>query len=69
MRSEPTKAVATRLSAAEAELLEEATAEVDWTTANLVRRAIRYYVEKNPDDIVVLHPEDSLERFVTELME
>ena len=67
MRSESTKAFATRLPTTEAELLEQAIDETDWTQSILVRRAVRYYISKNPDGITVLYPENSVSRFMAEL--
>lgn len=69
MGSEPTKAFATRLSATEAAHIEKAIDDTGWTRADFVRRAIRYYVAKNPDHIAALSPANSLEEFVTELTE
>lgn len=69
MRSEPTEAFATRLPASEAALLEEVKEEKSWTNATLLRRAIRYYADENPDHIDALYSDDSLDRFVRELVE
>lgn len=69
MGSNPTEAFATRLPAAEAEQLEKALTEAGWTKSQLVRRAVRHYVNDNPDEIGVLYPEHSLGRFMEELVE
>lgn len=69
MQSKSTKAFATRLPAADAELLEEAIDETGWTKAALVRRTIQYYAEENPDHIGVFYPEGSMEQFTRELVE
>jgi len=69
VETEPTKAVATRIDVSEAAQLEAALEETGWTKAKFVRRAIWYYLEQNPDEILALYAEGSLERFVTELVE
>lgn len=61
------KAYATRLPATEAEQLEAALEETGLSTSELVRRAIRYYISKNPDEFTVLYPENSVSRFMAEL--
>ena len=69
MNSETTRAFATRLPSSEAELLEAAVKETDLTRSTVVRRAIEYYLKKNPDRIRVLFPEDSLDQLMTEMLE
>jgi hypothetical protein len=69
VETSPTKAFATRITASEAAQIEDALEETDWTKSDFVRRTIRYYVEQNPDEIRAFHAEDSLEQFVTELVE
>lgn len=69
MESKSTKAFATRLPATEAAHIEKAIDDTGWTRADFVRRAIWYYVAKNPDHIAALSQADSLEEFVTELTE
>jgi len=69
VKSEPTSAFATRLPAPESDRLEAAIEATDQTKAELLRRAIRFYVAENPDCIVVLYPEDSANRFIAELGE
>lgn len=64
-----TIAFATRLRATEAERLEAAIEETDWSKATIVRRAVRYYIRKNPDRILALYPENSTERFLMEMMD
>lgn len=46
-----TDAFATRLPAKEADLVLEAIEEIDWTRASLLKQALRYYIDENPDDI------------------
>lgn len=67
MRSQPSKAFATRLQTTEAEQLEAALKETGQSQSEFVRQAIRYYVSKNPDEIAVLYPENSVSRFMANL--
>ena len=67
MPSRQTKAVATRLPVEKATLLEQAVDDRNITTSELVRRAIEYYIETNPDKIRTFYPDDSLAAFVEEL--
>jgi predicted DNA-binding protein len=69
VKSENTRAFATRLPISEAELLEAAVKETDLTRAVVVRRAIEYYLKENPDRIRVLFTEDSLDQLMTEMLE
>lgn len=61
------KAYATRLPATEVEQIEAALEETKQSKSEFVRRAIQYYVSKNPDEITVLYPEGSVSRFMAEL--
>lgn len=67
MSPNQTKAVATRLPAEKAALLEQVVNDHDVTTAAVVRRSITYYIETNPDKIRAFYPDDSLAAFVEEL--
>lgn len=58
METESTKAFATRLPAEEAEVLDEVVAEIGLTRSAVVRKAIRFYLVKNPDNATALTPED-----------
>ncbi|MFC5135882.1 MULTISPECIES: hypothetical protein [Haloferacaceae] len=69
METSPTKAFATRITASEAAQIEDALEDTNWTKSGFVRRTIRYYVKQNPDEIRAFYAEDSLEQFVTELVE
>ncbi|SFR53420.1 Ribbon-helix-helix protein, copG family [Halogeometricum rufum] len=69
MTSNTSRAFAGRLPVDKAELFEAAIEESDNTKSEMVRRAIQYYISKNPDRIEVLYPNDSLERFTLELMD
>ncbi|SFR58378.1 ribbon-helix-helix protein, CopG family [Halogeometricum limi] len=69
MTSNTSRAFAGRLPVDEAKLFEAAVEESNRTKSDLVRRAIQYYVSKNPDRLEVLYPDDSLERFTLELMD
>jgi len=68
MPNENTKAFATRLPADEARAIEEALRETGLTKAELLRRAVRYYQRRNPDDIAALYPEGSFQRKLAEDM-
>ena len=46
-----TEAFATRLPTKEAERVLEAVEQMDWSRATLLERALRYYIDENPDDI------------------
>ena len=67
MGDRPTEAFATRLHDTEAEQLEAALEETGKSKSEFVRRAIQYYISKNPDEIVVLYPKSSVNRFMAEL--
>ena len=69
MTSNTSQAFAGRLPVDEAERFKAAVEESNRTKSDLVRRAIQYYVSKNPDHLETLYPDDSLERFTLELME
>lgn len=69
VKPESTEAFATRLPGTEAAKIEQVIDDTSWTRADFVRRAIRYYMAKNPDHITALPPTNSLEEFVTELTE
>lgn len=58
MRSESTKAFATRLPRGEAEQIEETIEKRRLTKSALVRRALRFYITENPDRIPALASED-----------
>ena len=68
MPSEKSQAFATRLPADEAATIERAMAETDRSKAELLRRALRYYRKRNPDDIVAFYPEGSVGRMLAEDM-
>lgn len=61
MRSKSSEAFATRLSSEEATKVNEAIDETNETKAEFLRRAIEYYVAENPDRIVALCPEESMD--------
>lgn len=67
MRDRTSKAFAARLPTAEAAQIERALEQTYQSKSEFVRRAIRYYVSKNPDEIAVLYPENSINRFMAEL--
>ena len=67
MQTQNSKAFATRLPKREAETMDEAIAEEELTVSQFLRRAVRYYAKKNPDKILALAEEGSVEQFVMEL--
>ena len=67
MGDRPTKAFATRLQYTETEQIEAALEETGQSQSEFVRQAIRHYISKNPNEITVLYPENSVNRFMTEL--
>ena len=56
-----TKAFATRLSAKDAERVLEAVEQTDWSRASLLKQALRYYIDENPDDIPAFRVGDAQE--------
>ena len=68
MNSDSSTSFATRLPADEAALVEAALAETDQQAADLVCRAVQYYIRENPDGIVAFCPDGSLEQFWLELI-
>lgn len=66
MPDEKSQAFATRLPADEAATIEQALVETDRSKAELLRRALRYYRRRNPDDIAAFYPEGSVERMLAE---
>lgn len=68
VKPESTEAFATRLPTNEAERLKKAVEEAGCTEAEFLRQAIRYYIDQNPDQITAFCPEESLERFVSEVL-
>jgi len=67
MESGRTEPVAGRVPLEQAELLEQSVDEQDCTKAELVQRAVEYYIDRNPDEIPAFFPEDSLAAFAEEL--
>ena len=68
MSSNSSQAFATRLPAEEAALIEAALDETDQQPTDLLRRALMYYAQENPDRIEAFYPDDSLEAFWAELV-
>jgi len=66
MPDEKSQAFATRLPADEAATVEQALAETNLSKAELLRRSLRYYRRRNPDDIASFYPEGSVERMLAE---
>ncbi len=69
MRSRKSKAFATRLPPHDAQRLELIVEKTGETDSSVVRRAIRYYLDENPDEIPELYPADSGARFLEEMLE
>lgn len=67
MSSNSSEAFATRLPTDEAEQLTTIIEATDQTEAEVVRRALRDYIERNPDEIPEVHPEGSMKRFWTDM--
>lgn len=68
MSSNSCRAFATRLPEDEATLIEDALDETDQQATDLLRRALKYYVQENPDRIGAFYPDGSLEEFWAELL-
>ncbi len=64
MRSQSSRAFATRLPPRRADRLEAAIEETGSTQAELVRRALVYYINRNPDEIAALYSNESVGRFI-----
>jgi hypothetical protein len=67
MQMQHSKAFATRLPEREADAITEAIEETDSTTSEFLRRAVRYYAKQNPDDILALCEDGSIEQMMLEL--
>jgi tRNA U34 5-carboxymethylaminomethyl modifying enzyme MnmG/GidA len=59
MSSDETEAFATRLTAAESELIREALEETDLTKSDLLAQGFRYYMDRNPDNISSFRPPEA----------
>lgn len=68
MRSRSSTPFATRLSGKEAALVEDAIQETDQSPTELLRRAVEYYIQENPDRIKAFYPDGSIEAFCSEFM-
>jgi predicted DNA-binding protein len=69
MRTPKSKAFATRLPPHDAQRLGLVVEKTEETDSAVARRAIRYYLDKNPDEIPELYPADSGARFIEEMLE
>lgn len=67
MRSRSSTAFAARLPAGEADQVEEAIEQTGWSQSKFVRRALQYYISRNPDDIPALYAEFSVNRLLAEM--
>ena len=68
MRTRSSTAYATRLPEEQAALAEDALEETDQTPTNLLRKAVEYYIQENPDRIEAFYPDESIEQFCAEFM-
>jgi len=62
----PTEAFATRLPAEQADQIEAAIKETETTRSDLLRRAVEYYIHRNPGDVAVFYSEGSINRLLAE---
>ena len=69
MRSRKSEAFATRLPPHDAQRLNAVIEKTGESDSAVVRRAIQFYLSKNPDEIPELYPENSSARFIAELLE
>jgi predicted DNA-binding protein len=67
MRSKLTRSFATRLPAEQAELLNSAIDETGSTKAELLRRAVTYYINLNPDHLLSLETDDTVLGFILDM--
>jgi predicted DNA-binding protein len=69
MRSRRSEAFATRLPERDAQRLEAVVKQTGETDSAVLRRAVQFYLNKNPDEIPELYPAESGARFIAELLE
>ena len=68
MRSRSSTAYATRLPDEQAALVEDALDETEQSPTELLRRAVEYYIQENPDRIEAFYPDESIEQFCSEFL-
>ena len=69
MSEESSTAFATRLPSEEARQLESIIEATGQSQSDVLRRAIRFYLDRNPDGVPALYPEGSVERMMAEMEE
>jgi predicted DNA-binding protein len=67
MGSNSKPAFATRLPAEHADLAEAAIDETDTTKADFLRRAVEYYIRRNPDHFSSLYSDESVHGIIRDL--
>ena len=67
MEPEPKRAFSTRLPAEDADRLKAAVEETDTNRSDFLRRVVEYYLEKNPDQLEALSPDELTERMIADL--
>lgn len=67
MRSNPKRAYSTRLPPEQADQLDAAIEETDSNRSEFLRRVVEYYLEKNPDQLESLAPDELMERMIADL--
>jgi predicted DNA-binding protein len=67
MGSKPKPSFATRLPAEHADLAEAAIDETDTTKADFLRRAVEYYIRRNPDRVSALYSDESVQGILRDL--
>jgi|GEM_PF-2214572 metal-responsive CopG/Arc/MetJ family transcriptional regulator len=69
MSEESSRAFATRLPSEDARQLESIIEATGQSRSDVVRRAIRFYLDRNPDRVPELYPEGSVDRMMAEMGE
>lgn len=67
MRDRPMEAFATRLPASDADVVNAVIDETDLTDSQILRRAIRYYLRENPDNIGQLNAQEFVDQILADL--
>ena len=57
MTSRETEALATRITVEEAEHVREVVEHTSLSKSDLLARALRYYMDENPDEMPAFHPD------------
>jgi predicted DNA-binding protein len=67
MRSNPKRAYSTRLPLEQADQLDVAIEETDLNRSEFLRCVVEFYLEKNPDQLEALSPDELTERMIADL--